>query len=337
MLTKQQDDEASLVASGIISLNSALDLPSIHSHDNDAQLRGTLILAGEEDMEEDDAVTVDREVFSSRLSLPESGLLPSELTLKKEVAFVEDNENDGLAAKCTNEADNIISSSHPSTLLAVVTLLFVSTAIAVLFGYIHNLQQTVASLESQLQQQAVKSNIDPNDDIFNHSNNNTYIYENCYFKAALTPGSCSQDVQSWFFKYIKVLYPSSSDSCTPRNNGDYEEEEVFLYQLLDTFKYITYQSYSHVEDALRNVTFDSSSLLDSLTGLHQHYDSDSSNNNTTLSFTDIANTVLDEGSALVKLIERRAGEAASTVVDSTTVWLRDVFELVSEEDLVAWN
>ena len=340
MLTKHQKDEASFVASGIISLNSALDLTSIHSHDSDAVLRGTLILAGEED----DAVSVagnhHREVSSSRLSLPESGLLPSELTLNKDAAFIEDTANDGSAAKRTNEADNI-GSSHQSTLLPFATLLLLSTTIAVLIGYIHNLKQTVTSLESQLQQHAAKSNTIPTDDIFNHSNN-TYIYENCYFKAAFTPGACSQDVQSWIHKYIKTMYPYS-DSCTTHND-DYEE--VFLYQLLDRFKSITYQSYSFVEDGLRNVTFDSqlnlnlASLFDSLSGLHQHYDPDNDKNNTIMlpmSFTDVANTVLDEGSALVKLIERRAGEAASTIVDSTAVWLRNVLELVSEEDLVAWN
>ena len=342
MLTEQTNGIDNDSLSGVISIGSALNLD---------EMKGTLILDGEEDDELNDE--------KSKLSLPESVLLPSEITFENKLpATVSAPSNDAVDAKTmTNNEHRENCRYKQSMLLAFVAMLFF-IASTMSFGYIRAknelrhleaslqrqrsltlllsherlaLTKRVASLEQDLinykSAYANKKLFSNHDDI---GEDTLVMFENCHFKAALTAGACYKDWQSWFNEY---MFEKESSAKTSR-----DEEENFAYQLFDSLKGTSRQSYSFVEEGIKNMTFDGVDLaafvvssVTALGGVHQHYGDGSE------PLMKLAKSIVDESSSFARRIEQHSSKTLSRAVDFSTTWLKSVLDVVSEEELVAWN
>ena len=351
MLTEQTNGDGNDSLSGVISISSGLDL---------IEMKGTLILDGEED----DDTNNER----SKLSLPESVLLPSEITFENKLQPASAAAPPTPAKVLPEEEENV--HKHPrtcgiehciykrSTLLILIAPLFFITSV-MSWGYIktHNelrhlrastekqqsllpltllllkerrvLKERVASLEHDLIEFKARANEGFFSDDTDIDDDSLLVFENCYFKAALTAGACYKDWQSWFNEYM--FKEQSAETPT-------DEEENFAYQLFDSARDISWHSYSFVEEGFKNVSFDRVDLaaflvssVTSMYGVHQHYGDGSE------SLMNIAKSVVDEGSAFARLIEEHSSKTLSSAVDYSTTWLKGVLNVVSEEDIFAWN
>jgi BMFP domain-containing protein YqiC len=270
-------------------------------------MKGTLILAGDEDDDSEE---------NSQLSLPDSILLPSEMTLrgsKIPVAVEQNGDKRDQQPECRSGS----SKSRIRQYLVLSLVVLTATSFA-LWAYInarnevHRLEKLVVDLEARLHSR---------DSIFTtHSvDSDAYEFENCYFKVELTAGSCSKDWMAWFKEYM-------FDHAA---NRDEDHEEKFMRQLLESMKASTSQSYSFVEDGFKNMTFERfnfaylvRSSIDALNGINKHYDEEGYES----SLANLTESLVDKGS-----------EVARVLLNSSSSWFRTVYELVSEEDLVAWN
>eukprot|EP00956_Cyclotella_meneghiniana_P001543 scaffold1734_cov64-Cyclotella_meneghiniana.AAC.9 len=348
MLTKAtHQDEDDSISRGIISITSALDLAA--SLADSTELRGTLILAGEEDDHDSASGSLHDDDNKSKLTLPESVLLPSEMTLKVSpvVAKEEKNANHNDGFRTPHDGYTI----PQPVLLPLVALLFLTTCVTS-WGYIKS-QNEIHLLNTSLQ---LRKNVLPftalllkerhalnkkmalllqkrscHRDTFNQDDTNMFgqhdnatftLFENCYFKASLSTGPCYQNIQTWLRNYTMFDTTASQTTTTQ------DEEYYFASQLLNGMKSTSYQSYSYIESSLKNMTFDSldigsilTSSITALGGVHNH-------NNVKLqeSLSSIAKNVVEETSFI-----------ANNALEFSTGWLRNVFQVVSEDDLVSWN
>ena len=330
MLTEnEQHDETNSVASGVISIGTALDLlASLINDDASNGAKGTLILPGEEDNDEAS--------HDSNLSLPDSGLLPSGMTLTKpNIAVDAMTEQDGNRHR--HHVGNHEAHCYPSTLLLLVALFLFTTSIASSYAFILSYSQ-IGNLQTSLQKQraflpftlmmakerqllhkrvALLEEETANCPIHSNdttSDTNTYLFENCYVKSSVVPGPCYKELD-WFCYYNK-----SKSVCFYSD----DEEESFIYQLFDSMRKKSQQSYSFVEEGLKDVTFDEVDLAtlvsSSLSALSSVYH----------------DSIVDDGSILTRF-ERQTSASMSRAVHYATGWLKDILEVVTEEDLFLWN
>lgn len=328
MLTKtshQAEDDDS-ISRGIISITSALDLAT--SLADCTELRGTLILAGEEDDHDGASGSRHDDDNKSKLTLPESVLLPSEMTLKVSPAVTKKEKNAINHDAFRTPRDGYIIPQR--FVLPMMALLLTTTCMAS-WGYIKskneihqlsalNKKVTLLSQERSCHHDALYQE-DMN--MLGQHDDDTYIlFENCYFKASLTAGSCYKNIQTWFRNYTMFDTTASQTTTTQ------DEEYYFASQLLDSMKSTSYRSYSYIESSLKNMTFDSlnigsilSSSITALGGVHNH-------NNVKLqeSLSNIAKNVVEETSAVT-----------NSALELSTGWLQKVIQVVSEDDLVSWN
>jgi hypothetical protein len=299
MLT-EHGSEADSVASGVISIENGLDFATLQ--DEHGEMKGTLILAGEEEEDDDEE--------RSQLSLPESVLLPSEMTvLENKIPVAVEQKGDkgnDQQPRCRSDSSN--SQMHQCVILFLAAFLLAITSFA-LWGYInarnevHRLENLVVELEARLHSKSSTDNI-----FTTHRDDDAYEFENCYFKVGLTAGECSKDWMAWFNEY---MFDHTA-------NRDEDHEEKFMHQLLDSMKAST----SHMTFERLNFAYLLSSSINAMNGIHKHYDDEGYQS----SFANMTESLVDKGL-----------DSVSRILNVSSSWLRTVYELVSEEDLVAWN
>jgi hypothetical protein len=344
MLTVGMPRDETDSAFGVISVGDSFDLDASFATGELSTVgaKGTLIVAGDEDNGERDE--------NSNLSLPDSVFLPSEITSlldNQPLAVALEVEGRGAAEKYEHyRGHNYFKQAALHVLLAF--LLFMSSFVACRYirnsrNEIRQLKQTLRSqqsifplalllyherralnrrislLEQQIEGQSSKSSWNYDRDAIS---NGTYImFENCYFKAALTPGTCYKDWQSWFNKY-----------------HDEHVEDSFAVHLYNSMRTKSSQSYQFVEAGFKNMTFDGmESIRTALGGIHLEpqgknesymdlYESLVNATNTA------KNAAVDGGAKFTRMLEKHVHSSLSGALNYSSFLLKNMLEFVSDDE-----
>lgn len=351
MLTQGLPQDETDSSFGVISVADSFnsDAPFVRDELSRLGTKGTLIVACDEDDDDDDSKPDEK----SKLSLPESVFLPSEFNslLENNPAVALEVESKEAAGKCEHDRNQNTYFKHSASHV-FLALLLVMTSFAS-WSYVRNSRNEIRRLNQKLQNQqsilplallllqerkALNRRISlleqqierapstspswdfDRDGIRNH----TYVmFENCYFKAAITPGTCYNDWQSWL--------------------DDYQHEDVeksFAVQLFDTVRAKSYQSYEFVEAGFKNMTFDGiEAIRTALTGnLTESQDKNESYRDlyeALVNATNLAKSAaVDGGVKFTKLLEKHVHSSLSGALNYSSSLLKHMMESVSDEEYV---
>ncbi|KAL7487099.1 hypothetical protein ACHAW6_012702 [Cyclotella cf. meneghiniana] len=353
MLTQGLPQDETDSSFGVISVAGSFnsDAPFVGDELSRLETKGTLIVAGDDDDDDDDDSEPDEK---SNLSLPESVFLPSEFN-----SLLENNplvvslevESKEAAGSCEHDRNQNTYFKHSASSV-FLALLLVMTSFAS-WSYVRNSRNEIRQLNQKLQNQQsilplallllqerkalnrrislLEQQIDrtpstspswvfDRDGIANH----TYVmFENCYFKAAVTPGTCYKDWQSW--------------------SNDYQHEDVeksFAVQLFNTVRAKSYQSYEFVEAGFKNMTFDGiEAIRTALTGnLTESQDKNESYRDlyeALVNATNIAKSAaVDGGVKFTRLLEKHVHSSLSGALNYSSSLLKHMMESVSDEEYI---
>jgi hypothetical protein len=147
------------------------------------------------------------------------------------------------------------------------------------------------------------------------------MFENCYVKAALTPGTCYKDWQSWFNEYQPE-----------------DVEESFAVHLFNSMRTKSSQSYEFVEAGFKNMTFDGIEAIRTALG-GNHMESQDKNESyidlyeSLVNVTNLAKSAaVDGGVKFTRLLEKHVHSSLSGALSYSSSWLKNMMESVSDEE-----